>query len=320
MPHLRIVLLAACSASVPAWSADYPDRPIRFIAPSAAGGSADALIRVLAVELGRQMNQQIVVDNRPGGGSIIGTEMIARAVPDGYTIGYGNAATLAINPSLVPKLSYDVARDLQPVARYNFSQNVLVVNPALPVRSVRELIDHAKKNPGRLLFASVGNGTTIHLAGELFKQMTGVEMVHVPYKAFTQAFSELVGGQVQVMFDNLTSIAPHVTGGKVRGLAVTGPSRTPVLPDLPTVAEAGVPGYEITTWGGVIVPAGVPKATLARLNAEVNRACKSQVLQEKIGAVGNRCVGGTPEDFGAFIRSETSKWAGVIKRSGAKVD
>jgi tripartite-type tricarboxylate transporter receptor subunit TctC len=306
----------ACAAS----AADYPSRPIRFIVPSAAGGAPDYLVRALTQELAGVLNQQVVVDNRAGASGVIGVELIARAPADGYTIGYGNAPLLAILPSLNPKLPYDVARDLQPIARYNFSQNILAVRTSLPVTSVKELIDYAKKNPGRLSYASPGNGTTVHLSAELFKQMTGTNMLHVPYKSIAQALTELIAGQVDLVFDNLTSTAPHVKAGRLRGIAVTGPARTPILPDLPTVAEAGVPGYEVTTWGGFIAPAHLPRPILTRLTTDINKACAMQSVKDRLAAVGNQCVGGSPQEFAEFVGKERVKWADVVKKAGAKID
>jgi tripartite-type tricarboxylate transporter receptor subunit TctC len=300
--------------------AAYPDRPIRYVVPSAAGGGADALARILAGELTKQLGQQVVVDNRAGASGAIGMDMLVRANPDGYTIGYGNTPLLAINKSLLPNWPYEAGRDLQPVARLTNSQNLLAVALALPVKSVRELIDYAKNNPDKLSYASPGNGTTIHLSAELFKQMAGVRMVHVPYKAITVAHTELVAGQVQLIFDNLTSITTLVKAGRLRGLAVTGTTRAGPFPELPTIAEAGLPGYNVTVWTGVIVPARVPPAIVARLNAEINKACLSPTLLEKFATFGNTCLGSTPAEFSELIKKETVKWAEVVKISGAKVD
>lgn len=300
--------------------AEYPERPIRYIVPSAAGGGADALARILAAELTRQMGQQIVVDNRAGASGGIGMEMLVRANPDGYTIGYGNTPLLAINRSLLASWHYEAGRDLQPVARLTNSQNLLAVTLSLPVKTVRELIDYGKNNPDKLSYASPGNGTTIHLSAELFRQMSGIRMVHVPYKAITVAHTELIAGQVQLIFDNLTSITTLVKAGRLRGIAVTGTTRAGPFPELPTVAEAGLPGYNVTVWTGVIVPARVPPAIVARLNAEINKACSSPTLLEKFASFGNTCLGSTPAEFSDLIKKETVKWAEVVKQSGAKVD
>ena len=313
-----VIALAAFNASTA--GAAYPDRPIRYIVPSAAGGGADALARILAGELTKQLGQQVVVDNRAGASGAIGMDMLVRANPDGYTIGYGNTPLLAINKSLLPNWPYEAGRDLQPVARLTNSQNLLAVALALPVKSVRELIDYAKNNPDKLSYASPGNGTTIHLSAELFKQMAGVRMVHVPYKAITVAHTELIAGQVQLIFDNLTSITTLVKAGRLRGLAVTGTTRAGPFPELPTIAEAGLPGYNVTVWTGVIVPARVPPAIVARLNAEINKACLAPTLLEKFATFGNTCLGSTPAEFSELIKKETVKWAEVVKISGAKVD
>jgi len=313
-----VFALAAFNAGTA--GAAYPDRPIRYIVPSAAGGGADALARILAGELTKQLGQQVVVDNRAGASGAIGMDMLVRANPDGYTIGYGNTPLLAINKSLLPNWPYEAGRDLQPVARLTNSQNLLAVALALPVKSVRELTDYAKSNPDKLSYASPGNGTTIHLSAELFKQMAGVRMVHVPYKAITVAHTELIAGQVQLIFDNLTSITTLVKAGRLRGLAVTGTTRAGPFPELPTIAEAGLPGYNVTVWTGVIVPTRVPPAIVARLNAEINKACLAPTLLEKFATFGNTCLGSTPAEFSELIKKETVKWAEVVKISGAKAD
>ncbi len=317
---LMSVLLSLAVA--PGAQAEYPERPIRLIISSAAGGSPDVVTRILAAELVRQMGQQIVIDNRPGGAQTIGTDMVVRANPDGYTVGYANVVTLAINKSLLPKQQqpYDPDKDLVLIGQFLSTYNMLAVTTSLPVKSVRELIDYARKNPGKLLNASGGNGTTGHLGGELFKIMTGTQIVHVPYKGSPQGISDLIGGQVQLMFDNLTSISPHVKSGKVRGLGVSNLKRSPVFPDIPTIAEAGVPGYETTAWGGLVVPVGTPKAIVMKLNAEVNKALQSPALKERYAAIDAEPVGGTPEAFAAFVGKETVKWADVVKKSGAKLD
>jgi tripartite-type tricarboxylate transporter receptor subunit TctC len=300
--------------------AAYPDRPIRLIISSAVGGSPDIVTRVLAAELVKQMGQQFVIDNRPGAAQTIGTEMVVRAAPDGYTLGYANVVTLAINKTLLPKQPYDPDRDLTLIGQFLSTHNLLAVHPSLPVKSVRELIDHARKNPGKLLNASAGNGTTGHLGGELFKIMTGTQIVHVPYKGSPQGIQDLMAGQVQLMFDNLTSISPHVKSGKLRGLGVSGPKRSPVFPDMPTIAEAGVPGYVTTAWGGLVAPVGTPRDIINKLNAEVNRALQSPVLKERYAAIDAEPVGGSIEAFARFVKAESVKWGEVVKKSGAKLD
>jgi tripartite-type tricarboxylate transporter receptor subunit TctC len=276
--------------------------------------------RILAAELVRQMGQQIIIDNRPGGAQTIGTELVVRSNPDGYTVGYANVVTLAINKSLLPKQPYDPDKDLAIVGQFLSTYNLLAVTNALPVKSVKELIAYAKQNPGKLLNASSGNGTTGHLGGELFKIMTGTQIVHVPYKGSPQGITDLIAGQVQLMFDNLTSISPHVRAGRVRGLGVSSPKRSPIFPDLPSIAEAGVPGYETNSWGGLVVPAATPRAIVTKLNAEVNQALQSPTLKERYAQIEAEPVGGTPEQFAAFVKKETAKWAEVVKKSGAKLD
>jgi tripartite-type tricarboxylate transporter receptor subunit TctC len=301
-------------------SAAYPDRPIRLIISSAAGGSPDVVTRVLAIELTKQMGQSFVIDNRPGGAQTIGTEMVVRAAPDGYTLGYANVVTLAINKTLLPRQPYDPDKDLALIGQFLSTHNLLAVNPSLPVKTVRELIEHARKNPGKLLNASGGNGTTGHLGGELFKIMTGTQIVHVPYKGSPQGIQDLMAGQVQLMFDNLTSISPHVKSGKLRGLGVSGPRRSPVFPDLPTVAEAGVAGYVTTAWGGLVAPLGTPREIIVKLNAEVNRALQSPQLKERYAAIDAEPVGGTIAEFAEFVKTESVKWGEVVRKSGAKLD
>ena len=320
-PFLRTVAAAAALLVLagPA-AAAYPERPIRLVISSAAGGSPDIVTRILCAELAKQLGQQIVIDNRPGGAQTIGTEIVVRAIPDGYTLGYANVVTLAINKTLLPKQPYDPDRDLELIGQFLSTHNLLAVNNSLPVKSVRELVDYAKKNPGKLFNASGGNGTTGHLGGELFKIMTGTKIVHVPYKGSPQGIADLIAGQVQLMFDNLTSISPHVKGGKLRGLGVSGPRRSPVFPDLPTIAEAGVPGYETTAWGGLVAPLSTPKAIITKLNAEINRALKSPVLKERFAAIDAEPVGGTTAAFAAFVKSESVKWGDVVRKSGAKLD
>jgi len=316
---LRRLFIAALAAPLLAWGA-YPEKPIRFVIPSAPGGSPDVLMRILTQQLSQQMKVAFVVENKPGASYVLGTMDIVKSAPDGYTLGYGNIVSLAINRSLLPNVPYDVERDLTLVSNCVQVFNFLAVNNNLPVRTVAELIDYAKKNPGKLTNGSSGNGTTGHLGGELFKSMTGVDMVHVPYKGSAQAINDLIGGQIQVMFDNVPSIGPHVRAGRVRGLGVSSPKRAASFPDIPTIAEAGVPGYETNSWGGIIAPAKLPKEILSRLNREIRTALAHPALVERYRALDSEPDGGTPEDFLALVRRETPKWAEVVKRAGAKVD
>jgi len=318
MKSTMLAALIGCMSVQPVLAA-YPERPIRMIVPSAAGGQPDTNSRLVAAELSKQIGQQIVVDNRPGASSSIGFEAVAKAQPDGYTIGYGGFP-LATNPSLLARVPYDVNKDFRMVILTNISPNVIAITPALPVNSVSELIAYAKRNPDQLLFGSSGSGGTMHLSIELFKLMTGTRMVHVPYKGMQQVITEIIGGRLQILSDNVTSVLPHVTAGRLRALGVTGPRRIPLAPDIPTVAEAGVPGYEITAWGGYMAPAGTPGPIVARLNAELNRVVASPAIRERWLALGIEPVGGTPERFAEHVRTETAKWTDVIKRAGIKGD
>jgi tripartite-type tricarboxylate transporter receptor subunit TctC len=284
------------------------------------GSATDTLARLLAAELGRELGQNIVVDNRPGGALTIGIEMVAKAAPDGYTIGMGPIGALAITRHLVAKLPYDIERDLQPIALVSRGHMLLAVWPALPVTSVRELIAYARANPGKLLNASSSNGSPGHVSGELFKSMTDTRIDHVPYKGGAAAINDLIAGHVQLMFESLNSIASFARSGKVRALAVTGARRSPSFPELPTIAEAGVPGYEAASWSGVIGPSGLPRPVLDKLNAAINRAIASPEFRRKFALIGDELVGGTPEEFAALIRKDSAKWAEVIRRSGAKID
>ncbi|SFD58237.1 Bug family tripartite tricarboxylate transporter substrate binding protein [Paracidovorax konjaci] len=310
----------AAAALLPraALSAGYPDRPIRWVVPSAAGGSPDAVCRILANELPRTLGQPFVVDNKPGASGNIGMTEVFRAAPDGYTIGYGNVGTLSINRALYAKLPYDPDA-LVPVALIGFVQNALVVRKDLPAASVRELIALARAQPGTLSMASAGSGTTGHLSGELFKARTGTSMTHVPYKGSPQAIQDLMGGTVDLMFDNLSSIAPHIQSGRVRVLAVSGAARSPLLPQAPTVAEAGVPGYETVGWGGVVAPPGTPKAIVAQLNKAINDQLRLPAVQEKYAALGFELTPGPPERLAERARQEAPMWADTVRRSGAQV-
>jgi tripartite-type tricarboxylate transporter receptor subunit TctC len=312
---LALVLFVAWSAH-----AAYPEKPIRFILPSAAGGSVDILMRVLAQQLSTQMGVGFVVENKPGGAFVPGTMDIVRAAPDGYTLGYGNIVSLAINRALLPKLPYEVEKDLTLISNCVQVFNMLAVNNDLPVRSVQELIAYAKKNPGKLTNGSSGNGTTGHLGGELFKAMTGTFIVHVPYRGSAQAINDLISGEIQLMFDNIASIGPHAKAGRVRGIGVSGARRSPVFPDLPTISEAGVTGYETVAWGGVVGPANLPREVVSRLHAEIKKALSAPALVERYRSLDTETDGGTPEEFLALVRRETPKWADVIRRSGARVD
>ncbi|HYN11813.1 MAG TPA: tripartite tricarboxylate transporter substrate binding protein [Burkholderiales bacterium] len=301
-------------------AAAYPEKPIRFVVPSAPGGSVDILMRVLTQQLSTQMGVTFVIENKPGASFVLGTMDIVKAAPDGYTLGYGNIVSLAVNRTLLPNLPYDVEKDLTLISNCVRVFNMLAVNNDLPVRTVAELVDYAKKNPGKLSNGSSGNGTTGHLGGELFKAMTGTDIVHVPYKGSPQAINDLISGNIQVMFDNVPSIGPHVKSGRVRGLGVSAPKRAGSFPDIPTIAEAGVAGYETNSWGGVIGPAKLPPEIVRRLNLEIKKALAAPAVAERYKQLDTEPDGATPQEFLELVRRETPKWAEVIKRSGAKID
>jgi tripartite-type tricarboxylate transporter receptor subunit TctC len=323
-PRLRAILLgwiAALAFVLPFSSAaEYPERPIRFIVPSAPGGSPDVLMRILTAEMAARLGVQIVVINKPAANFVLGTMEIVKAAPDGYTIGYGNIVSLAINYGLLPSVPYDVERDLTLVSNCVRVSNLLAVNNDVPVKTVQELIDYSRKNPGKLVMASGGNGTTGHLGGELFKAMTGASLLHVPYRGSPQAISDVMAGEAHVIFDNLTSISPYAKAGKVRPLAVSGARRSPLFPDLPTIAEAGVPGYQTVAWGGVIGPAKLPAPIVARLHAVIVASLHSPQVQKRYAELDTEADGSTPQAFLELARSERPRWADIIRRAGAKLD
>jgi tripartite-type tricarboxylate transporter receptor subunit TctC len=314
--------LAACVAlAISAGaSAQFPERAVKLVVPQAPGSATDTVARMLSPELAKALGQPVVVENRPGGALTIGIDAVAKAAPDGYTIGMGPIGALAITRHMVARLPYDIERDLQPIALVSRGHLLLAAAPSFPVRSVRELIEHAQKNPGKLTNASSSNGSPGHVAGELFKYMTGTQIVHVPYKGGAMAINDLIAGHVQLIWESLNSIAPHARSGKVRALAVSGARRSPGFPDLPTIAEAGVPGYEAGTWSGVIAPAGLPRPVLERLNAAVNDAIRSPLFVDRFGLIGDEPAGGTPEQFAEAIRTDSARWRDVVQRSGAKID
>ncbi len=301
-------------------AAEYPDHPIRMIVPQAAGSATDTITRVLASALSDELHQQVVVDDRPGGALTLGLDLTAKSPPDGYTLCMGPIGALAITRHLVVPLPYDIQRDFQPIALVARGQLVLAVSPATSFHSVPELIAYAKANPGKLLNASSSNGSPGHVGGELFKFMTGTDIVHVPYKGGAPAINDLMAGRVQMMFESFNSIASFARSGAVRALAVSGDHRSPAFPDLPTVAEAGVPGYSAPTWAGVIAPAGVPRPIVDRLNAAINRALGSPAMRQFYATIGDEPAGGTPEEFAALIAADSRKWGEVIKRAGIRLE
>ena len=302
------LLLAGFGA---AQAADYPTRPVRWIVPYPAGGSTDILARIIGQYLSERLGQQFVIENRPGGGNNIGTEAVVNAQPDGYTLLLVNPAH-GINATLYPKLSFNFIRDIAPVAGIMRVPNVMEVNPSVPAKTVAEFIAYAKANPGKINWASSGNGTSVHLSGELFKSMTGTDLTHVPYRGSAPALTDLIGGTVHVMFDNMPSSLPHIQGGKLRALGVTTAKRSDALPDVPTVAET-VPGYEASAWFGVGAPKGTPPDVIDKLNKEVNAALQDEKVKAKLAELGGVLIPGTPADFGKVVAEETDKWAKVIK-------
>ena len=313
--HLAIAASLGAATGAAYAQADYPNRPVRIIVPSSPGGGTDILSRLLTPQLTERLGQPVVVDNRPGAGSIIGNELVAKAAPDGYTLLMG-ISTLAILPAMHKKLSYDALRDLAPVTQVISAPNLLVVHPSLPVRSVKELIAFSQKRPGEINYASAGLGTNPHLSMELFLSMTKLKMVHVAYKGLGPAMIDLLAGHVVVATATMLTGLPHVKSGRLRGLGVTGSSRSPTLPELPTVAEAGVPGYEAVQWYGLLAPAQTPKEIIARLHGAMTSALKMPAIGEKLAADGVQAVGSSPDDFARFLRSETDKWGKVVRGAG----
>jgi tripartite-type tricarboxylate transporter receptor subunit TctC len=313
--------VAAYAANIMAQTSagGYPGRQIRVIVPFAAGGPTDAIARAIGQKLTETWNQPVVIDNRPGAGGNIGTEIAAKSAADGYTLFIGTVAN-AINQSLFAKLPFDFVRDFAPVTQNYITGLILAVHPSLPVKSVKELIALAKTRPGELSFSSSGVGGTPHLSGELFNTLAGVSMVHVPYKGSAPAMADLLGGHVQLTFDNMLTVLPQVKAGKLRGLAVTLTARSALAPELPTVAESGLAGFEVKSWNGVVVPTGTPKEIIARLNGEIVRILRQPELREKFMLQGVELVPTTPEEFGTFIRQDIAKWAKVIQLSGARAE
>jgi tripartite-type tricarboxylate transporter receptor subunit TctC len=313
-----IALFAVFTCIGAASAADYPVRAVKWIVPYPPGGTTDVLARIMAQWLSEKMGQQFVVENKPGAGNNIGTEAVVVAPPDGYTMLLVNPAN-GINASLYKKLPFNFIRDIAPVAGIVRTPNVMTVTNSLPVKTVAEFIAYCKANPGKVNMASSGSGTSVHLSGELFKHLTGCNMLHVPYKGAGPALTDLIAGQVHVFFDNLPSSAPHIKGGRIRALAVTSAAREPSMPELPTVGET-VPGYEATAWFGIGMPKGTPREAIEKVNAEVNRALADPKMRERLAELGGRPIPGTPEDFGKVIAAETEKWAKVVASSGATVD
>ncbi|OGA52364.1 MAG: hypothetical protein A3F74_08080 [Betaproteobacteria bacterium RIFCSPLOWO2_12_FULL_62_58] len=315
---LAAVLLAIASSAAVAQA--YPVKPVRMVVPFPAGGATDIVGRLIAQKLSESWGQQVIVDNRGGAGGTIGSDIAAKSAPDGYTMLVGTSSTHAIAPSLYSKLPYDPVRDFAPVTLVASATILLAVHPSVPAKNVRDLIALAKRKPNALSFASSGNGGISHLIGEHFKSVGGIQMLHVPYKGDTPALVDLVSGQVHLMFGTAVSFLPYVKAGRLNALAVTNPKRSPIAPDVPTVAESGLPGFEALQWFGIFVPAGASKEIVARLNGEIVKIVRLPDIRERMTSLGADVVGSTPEQFAAFQKTDTAKWARVVKESGAKIE
>jgi len=314
-----VVLVGFLPAGVQAQTG-YPARTIRFIVPFTPGGSADIFARPIAQKMSESMGQQVVVENRPGSGGVLGSEAAAKAPPDGYTIMMGLTANVAVNPALYAKLPYDPLRDFAPVTLVASAPYALVVPTSLPARNAKELVALARAKPGELAYVSLGSGSMGHLSGELLASTAGVRLLHVPYKTLGQAIPDLMSGQVQLMFLGIASAQPHVRAGKLRAIAVSGARRSPALPQVPTVMESGIRGFEVTGWYGVFVPTGTPQEIIARLHREIVRALSLPDVRDRLSGEGAELVGNSPREFDGFVRSELAKWAKVVKLSGAKAE
>ncbi len=298
---------------------DYPSKPIRIIVPYPPGGFNDTLARTLGQKLTDKWKQPVIVDNRPGGGGTIGTSLAAKSAPDGYTLLIVSFA-FAVNPALYASLPYDTDKDFAPIVLAASTPNLLVANPELPVKSVKELIALARSKPGNLNYASAGNGSSNHLSMELFKSLTGIDIVHVPYKGSAPAVTDLIGGHIDLMFDNVPNVLQQVKAGKLRALAVSSKERSPFIEGLPTVAESGVPGFDVSVWFGVVAPAGTPQPAIAKLNAELNSILKLAEVKQAFNNQGVQPAGGTPGAFSSFLAAQRAKWAKVVKDSGTKAE
>jgi tripartite-type tricarboxylate transporter receptor subunit TctC len=312
-------LAALLCAMLPAAAQEYPNRPVKIIVPFAAGGPADVYARFLGQRLQELLGQSFVVEDRPGGGSLIGTDAVAKSAPDGYTL-LMMSNTHTVNESLIANKPYQLLRDFAPIAPVNYSDLLLVVHPSVPAKTLKELLDLAKAKPGGMNYASSGPGTPYHMAGELFKSMAGVDIVHVPYKGSSGARTDVVGGQVQMMFDAITTMAPQARAGKVRAIATTGKVRSDVTPEIPTLAEAGVPGYEATIWLGLMAPAGTPKPVIEKLNAVITRIVSQPDVRAAWTQQGAVPMTMTPEEFDRYLRDDIAKWANVVRSAKIKVD
>jgi len=317
----RGFLIAAIVAAAPvAWGQAWPSKPIKIVAPSTPGDAPDVIARLVADKLSIALGQQVVVENKPGAGGVVGSDAVAKAAPDGYTLIMGNAGSHGINAAVYAKLPYDIQRDFAPVSQVAIAPNVMVINPSVPANTVAEFIAYAKARPGKLSYASGGNGSSAHMSMELFKSMAGVDIEHIPYKGSSPALTDLVGGQVAVFIGNMPPTVPLVKAGKLRALAVTTKTRSALMPELPTIAEAGLPGYETVAWFGVLAPAGTPPDVVNRLSQEIGKIARSPEMREKLLAMGAEPVGGTPEEFKAVIDRDIAKWKPLAQKVGIKVD
>ena len=315
----RLFAIAALSPLL-ALGQPYPNKPIRLVCPFPPAGAVDIASRASAHELTRILGQTVTVENKPGAGGNLGGAEVARAAPDGYTLLMTTSGIQAINPALYTKMPFDPNKDLVPVAPLVSLNNVLVLHPSVPAKTLKDVIALAKKEPGKWTYASSGNGTSIHMSGAMFTQMTGTDILHIPYKGSGPAVTDLLGGQVNMMFDNIPSSLPHIKSGKLHAIATTGAKRDPALPDLPTMAEAGVPGYESGVWFGLSVPAGTPKDVIQRLNAAAVQVTKAPEFIKRMTDLGYNIIPGTPEDMAAMLKAELARWAPIVKASGAKID
>ena len=315
----RNLLAALALAATAATAQDFPSKPVKIVLPFAAGGSSDPVARILARQLAASMGQPFVVENRPGAGGNLGGEIVAKSPPDGYTLLFAAGST-AVNVSLYSRMPYHPLKDLEPVIHVATLSGILVAHPSVPASTVEELLRFARSKPGGLTYASAGSGTVPHLAGELFRAGAGIEMTHVPYKGSNPALTDLIGGQVQLMFANVPGTLQHVKAGKLKVLAATGNRRLALLPDVPTIAESGLPGYDAPNWYGVFAPAGTPPAIVAKLNAEINKAMATPEFLDHMRLEGAEAVGGSPAQFRTFVQGEINRWAPVVKAAGVKVD
>jgi tripartite-type tricarboxylate transporter receptor subunit TctC len=320
MKWCHVVIAASIAIAAATADAAYPDRPLRLVVPFPPGGAVDVLGRAVALNARDTLGQNIVVDNRPGFGGAVGSELAARATPDGYTLLMGSTSTISINPALVAKLAYDPAKDFVPITLVGFVPHVLAANPSIPASSLKEFIAYARARPGQLAYGSAGTGTPHHIAIEMFKQMTGVDMLHVPYKGTAPALLDLLSGRVSCMSAEVLALLPHVRAGKLRALGIATATRNQVAPEIPTVAEAGLPGFEVTSWYGILAPAGTPREITSRLARDIAKSLSTPDMRQRFADLGATPVGNTPEEFAAFIKREGAKWAKAIKISGAKVE